>query len=98
MPEDINRSEFDHGTTKKFELWPDSPIHRDRKCLNISSGDSNLGPSVKRTGPRPTMLHQHHTLGIECKGVLSNGVDRMLVGNRVGVGLTRSIINSFARI
>ncbi len=40
----------------------------------------------------------HHTLGIECKGVLSTGVDRMLVGNRVGVGLTRSTINSFAPI
>ncbi len=34
----------------------------------------------------------HHTLGIECKGVLPTGVDRMLVGNRVGVGLTRSTI------
>ncbi len=40
----------------------------------------------------------HHTLGIECKGVLSTGVDRMLVGNRVGVGLTRSTISSFAPI
>ncbi len=29
----------------------------------------------------------HHTLGIECKGVLSTGVNRMLVGNRVGVDL-----------
>ncbi len=29
----------------------------------------------------------HHTLGIECKGVLSTGVDRMLFGNRVGVTL-----------
>ncbi len=40
----------------------------------------------------------HHTLGIECKGVLSTGVDKMLVGNRVGVGLTRSTISSFAPI
>ncbi len=40
----------------------------------------------------------HNTLGIERKGVLSTGVDRMLVGNRVGVGLTRSTINSFAPI
>ncbi len=40
----------------------------------------------------------HHTLGIECKDVLSTGVDRMLVGNRVGVGLTRSTISSFAPI
>ncbi len=40
----------------------------------------------------------HHTLGIECKGVLSTGVDRMLVGNRVGVGLTRSTISFFAPI
>ncbi len=40
----------------------------------------------------------HHTLSIECKGVLSTGVDRMLVGNRVGVGLTRSTISSFAPI
>ncbi len=39
-----------------------------------------------------------HTLGIECKGVLSTGVDRMLVGNRVGVGLTHSAIISFAPI
>ncbi len=38
----------------------------------------------------------HHTLGIECKSVLSTGVDRMLVGNRVGVGLSRSTISSFA--
>ncbi len=27
-----------------------------------------------------------HTLSIECKGVLSTGVDRTSVGNRVGVG------------
>ncbi len=40
----------------------------------------------------------YHTLGIECKGVLSTGVDRILVGNRVGVGLSRSTINSFAPI
>ncbi len=40
----------------------------------------------------------HHTLGIECKGVLSTGVDRMLVGNRVGAGRTRSTISSFAPI
>ncbi len=32
------------------------------------------------------------TLGIERKGVLSIGVLRLLVGNRVGVGLTRSAI------
>ncbi len=38
----------------------------------------------------------HHTLGIECKSVLSTGVDRMLVGNRVGVGLSRSTISYFA--
>ncbi len=31
-------------------------------------------------------------------GVLSTEVDRMLVGNRVGVDLTRSTINSFAPI
>ncbi len=31
----------------------------------------------------------HHTLGMECKGVLSTGE---------GVGLTQSTINSFARI
>ncbi len=37
-------------------------------------------------------------LGIECKGVLSTGVDRMLVGNRVSVGLTRSTIRTFAPI
>ncbi len=37
----------------------------------------------------------HHTLGIECKGVLSTGVDRMLARNRVGVDLTRSTISSF---
>ncbi len=40
----------------------------------------------------------HHTLGKECKGVLFNGVDRMLVENRVGVGLTLSTISSFAPI
>ncbi len=42
--------------------------------------------------------HGWHTLGIECKGVLSTGVDRMLVGNWVGLGLTRSTINSFAPV
>ncbi len=31
----------------------------------------------------------HYTLGIECKNLLSTRVDRMLVGNRVGIGLTR---------
>ncbi len=47
---------------------------------------------------KTTLLLGHHTLGIDCKGVMSTGVDRMLVGNRVGVGLTRSTINSFAPI
>ncbi len=32
-------------------------------------------------------------LGIECKGVFSNGVLRMLVGNRVVVALTGCTIN-----
>ncbi len=41
------------------------------------------------------MLLGHHTLGIECKDVLSSGVNRMLVGNRVSVGLTRSTIRFF---
>ncbi len=40
----------------------------------------------------------HHTLGIECKGVLPTGVDRMVVRNRVDVGLTQSTIRSFAPI
>ncbi len=44
------------------------------------------------------LLLGHHTLGIECKGVLSTGVDRLLAGKRVGVGLTRSTIRSFAPI
>ncbi len=38
--------------------------------------------------PRGQVPHGWHTLDIECKGVLSTGVDRMLVGKRVGVGLT----------
>ncbi len=33
-----------------------------------------------------------NTLDIECEGVLSTGVDRTLVGNRVGVDLTQSTI------
>ncbi len=37
----------------------------------------------------------HHTLGIESKSVLSTGVVRMLVGNLIGVGLTRSTIRIF---
>ncbi len=40
----------------------------------------------------------YHTLGIECKGVLSTGGDRILVGNQVGVGPTRNTISSFAPI
>ncbi len=36
--------------------------------------------------------HGWRTLGIQCKDVLSIGVDRMLVGNRVGLGLTWSNI------
>ncbi len=40
----------------------------------------------------------HHTLGIECMGVLSTGLGRMLVGNRVSVGLTLSTVKSFAPI
>ncbi len=42
---------------------------------------------------RLILPHGRHTLGIECRGVLSTGV-----GNRVGVGLTRSTIISFALI
>ncbi len=47
---------------------------------------------------KKTLLLGHHTLGIECKGVLSTGVEGMLVGNRVGVGLTQSTIGYFAHI
>ncbi len=36
--------------------------------------------------------HGWHTLDTECKGVLSIGVYRVLVGNRVGVDLARSTI------
>ncbi len=32
--------------------------------------------------------HGWHTLDIVCKGVFSIGVQRLLVGNRDGVGLT----------
>ncbi len=39
-----------------------------------------------------------NTLGVECEGVLSTGVVRMLVENRIGIGLTRSTIRSFAII
>ncbi len=46
----------------------------------------------------PPLVLGHHTLGIECKDVLTTGEDRMLVGNRVGVGLTRSTISSFALV
>ncbi len=35
-----------------------------------------------------------HTFGLESMGVLLTGVRRMLVANRVGVGLTRSTISS----
>ncbi len=38
------------------------------------------------------MPHGWQILGIECKDVLSIGVPRLLIGNRVGVGLTRSTI------
>ncbi len=39
--------------------------------------------------------HRWHTLDMECKGVFSIGIKRLLVGNRVGVGLTRSTIRPF---
>ncbi len=35
-----------------------------------------------------------HALVIECRGVLSTGVFKMLVGNRVGLGLTERTISS----
>ncbi len=38
------------------------------------------------------MPHGWHTIGIECKGVLSIGIYGLLVGNKVGVGLTWSSI------
>ncbi len=41
---------------------------------------------------------QLHPRGLECKSVLSTGVDSMFVGNRIGVGLTRSTSRSFAPI
>ncbi len=63
-------------------------------------GEASLGshPSSKMAFYAHNLPLGHHTLGIEYKGVLSTGVDRMLVGNRVGVGLTQSTINSFAPI
>ncbi len=44
-------------------------------------------------GQRQPPPHGWHTLDIECKGVLSTVVDRMLARNRVGVGLTWSTIS-----
>ncbi len=51
-----------------------------------------------RQATSPPCPSRHHTLGIECKGALPTGVDRMLFGNRVVEGLTRSTISSFAPI
>ncbi len=74
------------------------------ELAQMSHTDVTCGRTIR---PSAYGLHQripthqlgHHTLGIECKGVLSTGVDRMLVRNRVGVhGLTRSVISSFAPI
>ncbi len=38
-----------------------------------------------------TNPHEHHTLETEFKGVLSNGVYRLFVGNGVGVSLIQSV-------
>ncbi len=51
-----------------------------------------------QAGVTHTVSLGHPTLGIECKGVLSTGVDRMLARNRIGVVLTRSAISFFAPI
>ncbi len=84
------------GTKGVFDnFWPSAQANNaDRDLTNVflvlylkNSGYDNNGLPLG-----------HHTLGIECKGVLSTGVHRMLVGNRVGVGLTRSTIKSFAPI
>ncbi len=39
-----------------------------------------------------SLPHGRQTLRIECKGVLFNGVQKLLFGNRVGVGLTWTTI------
>ncbi len=49
----------------------------------------------------PTQIQQsleHHTFGIEYKGVLSNGAYRILIGNRVGMRLSQITFSSFASI
>ncbi len=54
---------------------------------------SSCPPRANGLERAPELLpYGWHTLDIECKGVLSIGVWRLLVGNRVGVGLTRSTI------
>ncbi len=64
----------------------------------MTMADAFLHSPEARVADFNTLPLGHHTFGIECKSVLSTGVHRMLVGNRVGVGLTRSTINSFAPI
>ncbi len=78
-------------------------LRHDASDLNANTAKAHASnvqhTHIKQTSTlKTTLLNGHHTLGIECKGVLSTGVDRMLVGNRVGVGLTRSTISSFAPI
>ncbi len=50
-------------------------------------------PGSIRRERQQGITHGRHTLGIEGKGVLSIGVLRVVVGNRVGVGINRSTIN-----
>ncbi len=42
--------------------------------------------------------HRHYTLDIECKGVLSTGAHRLLIGNRGDVGPTRHSTRMFATV
>ncbi len=51
--------------------------------LNNSSSNKKRASNGSPSG--------NQILGIERKGVLSNVVERMLVGNRVRVGLTRAL-------
>ncbi len=49
-------------------------------------------PGSIRRERQQGITHGRHTLGIEGKGVLSIGVLRVVVGNRIGVGITLSAI------
>ncbi len=76
-------------------IGPQTASQRQNFIILFENVHTKLTHLNTKNRGRPDSIHPRwNTLDIECMGVLSIGVKRLWVGNRVSVGITRSSIRS----